>query len=164
MSLKFVLAVVGAVIALQSHAQGSAVVTNDLVGKWRCGPTVMRGPNVIVTASEEIIRADDGSFVSHGTSMIEVPGKPPLTIQDKSDGSWELTGEVLKTHIQHLEFLSSSEVSITKEMGQKVEDDQLAKKSIYENRVLEHTGMRYRVFPVNPMHKEAAVETSCERT
>ena len=66
--------------------------------------------------------------------------------------------------VQRVELLTSSDPSITKEIGQQAQDAQVRKKSIYQSRILEFTGHSSRSIPVNSMYKEAAVESTCERT
>lgn len=149
-------------------ASGSAtaatpVSPSDLAGTWRCGPTVMQGPGFTVTVTDETTRLPDGTFTGHTRSVISSPGKVPLTLQDRSAGTWELAGDVVRSRINHVEFLSASDPSVTKEAGQKAQDEQLAKKSVYESRILEFNGTRSRSIPVNSMYKEAAVESNCER-
>ena len=146
-----------------SAAASSSLALSDLVGTWRCGPTVMQGPGFTVTTTDETNRLADGTYTSHTTTVIAAPGKPAFTLQDRSNGTWELKGDVVTIHVIRAEFLSASDPSITKEAGQKAQDDQLAKKSVYESRILEITGGRTRSIPVNSMYKEAAVESSCER-
>lgn len=69
----------------------------------------------------------------------------------------------MRSRINHLEFLSASDPSVTKKAGQKAQDEQLAKKSVYESRILEFNGTYSRSIPINSMYKDAAVESTCER-
>jgi hypothetical protein len=146
-----------------SAAASPSLAVSDLAGAWRCGPTLMLGPGFTVTVTDETTRLTDGTFTSHTTTVIAAPGKPPITLRDRSNGTWELKGDVVSSHVLRAEFLSASDPSITKEAGQKAQDDQLAKKSVYTSRILEFTGTRSRSIPVNPMYKEAAVESRCVR-
>lgn len=156
-------------VAILLLAAGSAAATTppispaDLLGTWRCGPTVMQGPGFTVTVIDETTKLPNGTFTGHTRSVISAPGKAPLTLQDRSSGTWELVGDVVRSRINHLEFLSASDPSVTKEAGQKAQDEQLAEKSVYESRILEFNGTHSRSIPVNSMYKEAAVESTCER-
>lgn len=136
----------------------------DLVGTWKCGPTEMQGPGFTVTVSETTTNSATGRFVTDTTTVIAAPGKEPLTLLSRASGSWELAGDVLRTHFERAEFLSASDPSVSHEAGQKAQDDQLKKKSTYESRILAIEGGRYRSVPINPMYEEAAVESSCART
>lgn len=138
--------------------------TIDLTGTWKCGPTEMQGPGFTVTVSETTTNSPAGTFTTDTTTVIVAPGKEPLTLLSRSRGKWELAGGVLRTHFERAEFRSASDPSISHEAGQKAQDDQLMKKSLYESRILGIEGGRYRSVPVNSMYKEAAVETSCTRT
>lgn len=150
-------------LPVSAFPQAPLATPHDLVGTWRCGPTVMQGLGFTITASEKIERTAAGTFVSHGTTVITRPDQNPLTLHDRSNGTWELADGIIKTYFLHTEFLSASDPSVTKEAGQKAHDDQLRKKSVYKTRVLGYAGTRYRTIPVNSMYKEAEVEGSCER-
>ena len=149
--------------ATQSVAAAPALKPSDLLGTWRCGPTVMQGPGFTVTVTDETTNKADGTYTGQTTTVIAAPGQPPLTLLDRSNGTWELKGDVVRSHVLHVEFVSASDPSITREQGQKAKDDQLAKKSVYESRILELRDGRSRSVPVNSMYKEAAVESSCQR-
>ena len=156
---------ISALIAVSGPTAASAkpLSHSDLVGTWRCGPTVMQGPGFTVTVTDETTKLSDGTYSGHSSTVISAPGKPALTLPDRSSGTRELVGDVVKSRIDQIEFLSASDPSITKEAGQRAQDEQLAKKSVYESRILEFTGTRSRSIPVNYMYKEAAVESTCER-
>ena len=160
MSPKFAIA---AMLVTSSAAASPSMTESDLVGSWRCGPTVMQGPGFTVTVTDETTKLRDGTYTAYTTTVIAAPGEAPITLQDRSNGTWELKGDVIRTHVIRSEFLSASDPSITKEAGQKAQDDQLAKKSVYETRILELTSTRSRSIPINSMYKEAAVESRCER-
>ncbi|MEO8670680.1 MAG: hypothetical protein ABI411_05145 [Tahibacter sp.] len=153
-----VLAATGSALAVPA-----SVTPSDLVGTWRCGPTVMQRPEVTVTTSDETTNASDGTYTSRGTIVTTLPDKHVTTVLVRSSGTWELKGDIVRTHVQHGEFLSASDPSITKEEGQRLQDDQLRKKSVFEDRILEFTGTRSRSIPINSMYKSAVVETGCER-
>lgn len=150
-------------VAASSASATTPLRPSDLFGTWRCGPTVMQGPGFTVTVTDETTKLPDGTFTGHSRSLISAPGKAPLTLEDRSSGTWELVGDVVRSRINHVEFLSASDPSVTKDAGQKAQDEQLARKSVYESRILEFNGTRVRSIPVNAMHKEAAVESTCER-
>lgn len=156
-------------VAILLVSAGSAAATtsplssSDLVGTWRCGPTFMQGPGFTVTVTDETTKLSDGTFIGHSRSLISAPDKPPLTLEDRSSGTWELVGDVVRSRINRIEFLSASDPSITKDAGQRAQDEQLAKKSVYESRILEFNGTHSRSIPVNSMYEEAAVESTCER-
>lgn len=151
------------VVSASGAAAPLTLKPSDLVGAWRCGPTAMQGPGFTITVTDENTRLQDGNFTEHTTTVISAPNKVPLTLQHRSSGTWELNGDVVQIHVQRSEFLSASDPSVSKEQGQKAQDEQLAKKSVYESRILELNGDRLRTTPVNPMYKEAAVESSCQR-
>jgi len=151
------------VAAGSAAAATSPLSPSDFFGTWRCGPTVMQGPGFTVTVTDETTKLPDGTFTGHSRSVISAPGKAPLTLQDRSSGTWELVGDVVRSRINHVEFLSASDPSITKDAGQRAQDEQLAKKSVHESRILEFNGTHSRSIPVNSMYRDAAVESTCER-
>jgi hypothetical protein len=136
----------------------------NLVGTWKCGPTEMEGPGFTVTVSETSTNNPDGTFTTDTTTIISAPDKAPLTLLNRANGTWELADDILRTHFDRVDFISASDPSVSHEAGQKAQDDQLRKKSIYESRILGIERNRYRSIPVNSMYKEAVVESSCERT
>ena len=160
MSPKFAIA---AMLVTSAAAASQPIAQSDLLGAWRCGPTVMQGPGFTLTVMDETKKLPDGTYTAHTTTVVSAPGKAPITLKDRSNGTWELKGDVVRTHVLRAEFLFASDSSFTKEAGQKAQDDQLAKKSVYESRILELTGTRSRSIPINSMYKEAAVESRCER-
>ncbi len=137
---------------------------SDLLGTWRCGPVVMQGSGFTVTYSEQITWEGGGTYVSYGATVMATPNKVPVTLTDRSNGTWKLEDGIIETHVLRSQFLSASDPAVTREAGQKAHDDQIKKKSVYQNRILEHTADRYRTFPVNAMYKEAEVELSCDRS
>jgi hypothetical protein len=124
----------------------------------------MQGPRFTLTVNEETNTRSDGTISTQTTTVISAPGKTDITLKSRISGTWELSGSIFRARILSAEFLSASDPSITKEAGQKAQDDQLAKKSVYETRILELTSSSYRSIPVNSMYKEAVVESSCKRT
>ena len=141
-----------------------ALTSKALIGTWRCGPTVMHGPNFDISVTTETANASDGTYSTLTTSVITPHGKPSITTTDRAWGTWLLEDDVITSTVQRVEFLTSSDPSITKEIGQQAQDAQVRKKSTYQSRILEFTGHFSRSIPVNSMYKEAAVESSCERT
>lgn len=141
----------------------AALTSQALVGTWRCGPTVIHGPNFDIAVTTETSNASDGTYSTLTTSIITPHGKPPITTTDRAWGTWLLENDVITSTVQRVEFLTSSDPSITKEIGQQAQDAQVRKKSSYQSRILEFTGRSSRSIPVNSMYEEAAVESSCER-
>ena len=144
-------------------ASPATLSKESLVGTWLCGPTTMHGPNFDIVVTMETTNAADNTYTSLTTSAISPHGKDPITTKDRAFGTWQLDGDVITSHVQKVEFLSSSDPSISNEFGQQVQDAQLKKKSTYHSRILEFTGDTSRSVPVNSMYKEAVVESSCER-
>lgn len=123
----------------------------------------MQGPGFTITVTDETTNFSDGTYTGHTGTVIFAPGKPAVTLRDRSSGTWELVGDVVRRRVDRNEVLSSSDTSVTKEAWQKAQDEQLAKKSVYESRILKFSGARWRSIPVNSMYKEAVVESTCER-
>lgn len=140
-----------------------ALQRSDLVGTWRCGPTVVRAPTSNVTSVEEVTWLQDGTYSSHASTVISEPGQDPLAIEERYHGTWKLDGDVAVTRVQRIEVLSALHPSITKERWQKSRNHQLAVMSLFASRILEMQDGRMRTTLVHPAPKGSAIEVSCQR-
>ena len=142
-----------------------SVRIEDLVGLWKCWPTLMNGPipGSTISVVDQTTRFADGSFSGETTTVISVPGQEPMELLDRSSGEWKFDADVLSVQVKTDVFVSASDPSISQEIGQKALDDQLSRKSVYQSRILTFDGTSLRTFPVGSMFKEAEVETKCER-
>lgn len=134
-----------------------------LVGSWECGPTVMHGPDVDVTVITRITKNADHTYSDQTTSVIQQQGKAAITHQDTSHGTWQLDADIITTHVERVEFLSSSDPTLTRQQGQANLEAQLKKKSVYRSRLLYLDATSSRAVPVGSLYKAAEVETSCRR-
>ena len=142
-----------------------SVVTHDsIVGSWECGPTTMKGPQFEMTVVIVTKYASDGTFESTTTSVITPSGKAAISLVDLARGSWKLDGTILSSSFKDSQFISSSDPSISQEFGQKIQDDQLRKKSVYKSEILEIGQASMRMIPVESEYAEAVVESACKRT
>ena len=123
----------------------------------------MHGPNFDLTVTEITTNNADHTFVTSTESVIVPNGGAAVITKDEAYGTWHLEGNIVTTEFLKSTFLSSSDPSVGKEIGQRIQDEQLKKKSIYQSRILELSDDKSRSIPVNPMYKEAAVESSCHR-
>ena len=144
---------------------GHLVVTQDsIVGAWECGPTTMKGPQFEMTVVIVTKYTANGTFESITTSVITPSGKPAISLVDSARGSWKLDGAVLSSAFKDSKFISASDPSISQEFGQKIQDDQLRKKSVYKAEILEIGQASMRVIPVESEYAEAVVASTCKRT
>lgn len=144
---------------------GSLPVTeNALIGTWDCGPTKMKGPDFVMSVVSATKFGADRTFVNMTTNLIEPAGKSAITIITSSRGTWRMEGTTLVWIYQESKFISSSNPAITPELGQKFEDDDLRKKSVYKSKILEISQDLLRRIPINSAHPEAVVEARCRRT
>jgi len=123
----------------------------------------MHGPNFDRVVTERTIKKSDHTFVGESTAVITPSGKPAVTNMDRQWGIWRLDGDVVISTIQRVQFLSSTDTSFTRELGQKLLEDQVRKKSTYKSRILSFDGKTSRSIPVDSMYKEAVVESTCRR-
>ncbi|WP_234340111.1 hypothetical protein, partial [Xanthomonas citri] len=65
--------------------------------------------------------------------------------------------------VERVQFLSSSDPTFSNELGQQIQEAQLKKKSVYKSHIPDFDGNTSRTMTVDPMYKEAAVESSCTR-
>jgi hypothetical protein len=158
-----------AIFAAMMSAIGTAaaaampVSVASLTGSWECGPTVMKGPKFQMSVVSVTTRAADGTFVTKGTSTITPDGQTPKTLIDASRGTWKLEGTTLISTFLESRFVPSADRSIPTEIGQKVLDDELRKKSVFKAKVLAITATSMRSIPVDSAYVEAVVESTCRR-
>jgi len=67
------------------------------------------------------------------------------------------------TEFQESKFISASDPTISSEVGQKIQDEQLREKFIYKSQILEIDQESMRFIAVDTDHAEAVVETNCRR-
>ncbi|MDQ1835502.1 hypothetical protein [Massilia scottii] len=134
-----------------------------LTGTWECGPTFMKGPQLVMTVVTVTKRAADRTFVSTSTSVITPRGKPAITLIDSARGTWRLEGRILISAFQESKFISASDPTISAELGQKLQDDQLRNKSIYKAEILQINRKSMRFIPVGSDYSEAVVESNCRK-
>ena len=144
-------------------ATGAPLSDQSLIGTWECGPTTMHGPNFDLVVTTRTTNNPDHSYSSLTTSVITSHGQAPITNKDIAYGLWRLEGDVITSVVEKVQFLSSSDPSLSNEQGQLIQEAQLKKKSVYKSRILDFNGNTSRSVPVDSMYKEAAVESSCRR-
>lgn len=157
------LALITLLLACSATGRAATLSNETLVGTWECGPTTMRGPNFDVAVTSRTTYDVDYNFSSHTTSVITPDGQPAITNQDVAHGTWRMEGHVITSKVERVRFLSSSDPGIIIALGQQIQDDQLKTKSVYKSRVIAFDGTTSRSIPVDALHKEAVVETSCRR-
>ena len=150
-------------ISAYARALRSAVTPESLVGTWECGPTTMKGPEFVSNVTSVGIFAADRTFVGMTTNVIKPSGRSAITVVNSSRGNWRLEGTTLFWIYQESKFISASDPNITAEMGQKVEDDEMRKKSIFKSEILEISRESMRRIPVDSAYAAAVVETRCKR-
>lgn len=158
-----VLAVLLACVVPTAAAR-SAASPESLIGTWACGPTTISGPTLVMEVSSVTKFAADWTFVTTATNVIKPSNRSPVTVVISSHGTWRLEGATLIWLYQESKFLSSSDPIISVEMGQKVEDDELRKKSLYKSKIVEICQESMRRIPLDSAYAEAVVETKCRRT
>lgn len=141
----------------------SPIAESRIVGTWECGPTIMHGPDFDLKVTEKTTNNADHTFITTTTSVITPHGGTEATHIDEAIGTWRLNGDIVTSALSKSTFLSSSDPTFDKEMGQQIQDAQLRKKSIYQSRLLEITANRSRSITTDSMYKEAEVESVCHR-
>jgi hypothetical protein len=141
-----------------------AVSPESLTGTWECGPTTMQGPQLVMSITSVGTFAADRTFVAMTTNVIKPNGRSAVTVVNSSRGTWRLEGTTLIWVYQESKFISASDPIISAERGQKVEDDEMRKKSVYKSEILEISRESMRRIPVDSAYAAAVVETRCKRT
>ena len=141
----------------------TSITDESLIGTWECSPTTMHDPNFDLVVTTRTTNNSDHTYTELTTSVITPHGKPSITNRDQANGTWRLDGDVTTSTVLRVEFISSSDPTISKELGQQIQESQLKKKSVYQSKILAFDGATSRSVPLNSMYKEAAVESSCKR-
>ena len=147
-----------------AQAGGLGVSPESLAGTWECGPTTMKGPEFTMDVTSVTNFAADRTFVSKTTNVIKPGSRSAIVVVSSSNGTWRLEGTTLIWVYQESKFVSSSDPIISTEMGQKIEDDEMRKKSVFKSKILEITQEFMRRIPVDSAHPAAVVEAKCKRT
>lgn len=150
-------------LALPLTACSNQDAAVNLAGKWRCGPTTMLGPGLVVRVVEVTTNQLDGTFTSDTETTISANAKPPLTLLTRSTGTWQFRGDVWTTNVHEATFISASDPTLTHEVGQAALDEQTRKKSIFRSRLVSVDKGVYRFMPQDSMYPEAAVASVCSR-
>jgi hypothetical protein len=151
-------------LLLTGCASGRPAISDaSLIGTWECGPTTMHGPNFDLLVTTRTTNNADHTYSSLTTSVVTPQGGLAVTNKDLAHGTWQLDGDVITSTVTRVEFLSSTDATISNKFGQDIQDAQLKKKSVYQSRIIHFDGQTSRSIPVNSMYKEAVVESSCKR-
>jgi hypothetical protein len=135
-----------------------------VVGTWKCAAVApMKGPGFVLALSYVTERTANLTFFTTVTGVHTFAGRAPITIVDTSQGTWRLEGSTVIWDTKAVKFISSSDPIITSERWQKIQDDQLAKKSIDKSKVLEIDAQSMHTVPVDSQYQDAMVGTKCVR-
>lgn len=152
------------VFAILVSSESNATNTKrDILGKWNCGPVVMKGPQATVTASWSVNYLPDYTYIELTSTQVNPTDRPSFSTVNRSVGRWEIKGKVLETQSTKEEFISATDPFISKAMGQKVLEEQVTAKPISQSRILKLNAKELRTFPINAKYKEAEVTTTCMR-
>lgn len=143
-----------------SHASNKA---HDIRGKWKCGPAIMKGPNLTVTVNWTAEYLANNTYIELTNSQIDPTDRPSFSTVNRSEGRWNVKGDVLETQSTKEQFISATDPSISKALGQKVMEDQVIAKPISLSRILKLNSKELHTFPINAKHKEAEITTYCIR-
>lgn len=144
---------------LTGCATTASVDAASVTGHWRCGPTVLHGTGFDVTVSTDTTYRSDARFETLTRSVIARTGRAPVTTQDRAEGTWSLSGDVLRTTVQRVTFISSSDPAISVATGQKLQDAQLRQRSVFETRLRRIDTTHWSTAPVDG----SGADTSCTR-
>jgi hypothetical protein len=130
-----------------------------VAGRWRCGPTVLHGAGFDVTVSTDTTYGRDARFDTLTRSVITRAGHPAVTTQDRAQGTWALSGDVLRTTVQRVQFLSSSDPKVSVREGQRLQDAQLKRRAVFESRLRRIDATHWTTSPVDG----SGAGTNCTR-
>ena len=162
--MRFCLFSIALLLMLGCATTGQTTLSEkSLVGAWECGPISMHKGNLDLVLTTLTTYSPDLTFVSLSTSVMTFTGKAPITNKDQAYGTRSLKGDTMTFATKRVEFLSSSEKSISRELGQKINNDFLLLEPTSQSRIIHFDGKTSRSFLIEPMYKEAQVESSCRR-
>lgn len=144
-------------------ALAGEVTEQALLGTWECGPTTMHGPGFKVEVTTRITKRADHTYSDTNTSVLIPDTGVVMTNRDTSHGTWRLDGDIVTSEVLEVRFLSSSNLDLSREEGQRILDELVSKKSVYRSRILALDANTSRSIPVGSMYKEAEVESTCRR-
>ena len=144
---------------LTACATTAPIDAASVAGRWRCGPTVLHGTGFDVTVSTDTTYRSDARFETLTRSVIARAGHAPVTTQDRAEGTWSLAGDVLRTTVQRVKFIASSDPAITVAAGQKLQDAQLRQRSVFETRLRRIDAQHWTTSPVG----DSGAQASCTR-
>ena len=148
-----------AIALLSGCATPAGLAPSSIVGRWRCGPTVLHGSDFDVTVSTDTDYRADARFETLTRSVITRAGHAAVTTQDRAQGTWLLAGDVLRTTVERAQFISSSDPAISLAAGQALQDAQLRARSVFEARLQRIDDHHWRSAPVSG----TGADTSCTR-
>ena len=138
-----------ALCLLGACATTAPIDATSVAGRWRCGPTTLHGSGFDVAVSTDSTYRPDRRFDTVTRSVITRAGAAPVTTQDRAEGTWSLTGDVLRTTVQRVTFLSSSDPKISLREGQRLQEAQLKRRAVFETRLERIDATHWRTAPVD---------------
>lgn len=140
------------------------LASESIVGSWVCGPYTMEGRGIKVIAADKIEYKANGRYYSNSESTTEIVSQSiVIGMKWSSIGSWEFRDSVLYTSNSKETFISSDNQKITKEIGQRILDDESKKKSESSAKItFLPDGITRR--PVDPIYEEADIEVKCTKS
>ena len=142
---------------------GAAPQASNIQGSWACGPYKMHAPDMTISAVERRTFSPDGSFTGLGKATYSLSDQTEIRVETKHQGTWLLSGDVVRIDYTSAEFLSSDSPILTVAMGQASLDAQMRKKGWSKRRVLAFDQKNLTMVTVDATDKSAEVEVSCSR-
>jgi len=131
-------------------------------GTWQCGPYTMTTEKFSATGTNKVTYKRGGEYYDFAIVTITMKDGSKTTLNTQTTGTWTQTGDILQTHSESAQVLSSDNPRYPVEAAQRNANEQLAKQATAKNKIrIRSNSMTLR--PTNPVSKEADIDVVCRR-
>ncbi|MGH8499569.1 MAG: hypothetical protein ACRERV_12300, partial [Methylococcales bacterium] len=131
-------------------------------GTWQCGPYTMTTTKFTATGSNKVTYSRGGDYYDFAIMTITMTDGSKTTLNTQTTGTWVQTGDMLQTHSDTAQVLSSDNPRYPVEAAQRNANEQLNKQPTAKNKIrIRSNSMTLR--PANPISKETDIDIVCRR-
>lgn len=130
-----------------------------LSGTWDCRPYTLRG-NGTMTVTERSTYNSDGSYTSGASYIQNFPSGATTSAKLELRGTWNIKGNLLRTRLNAVTFLESSNPKYTVSMGQKDADKALKQRPSETDRIVQF-GPPLILKSLSARNRKANISVTC---
>ena len=131
-------------------------------GTWQCGPYTMATEKFSATGTNKVTYKRGGEYYDFAIMTIAMNDGSKTTLNTQTTGTWTQTGDILQTHSDSAQVLSSDNPRYPVEAAQRNANEQLVKQPTAKNKIrIRSNSMTLR--PTKPASKEADIDVVCRR-